>query len=61
VGFTFSDHGSIWLCIPNNAAALDHLREHTSDEAQWVGENLVVEPRYVAGLVMALQDSGFTL
>lgn len=59
--FTFENHGSIWLCRPQNDAAREHLEENVSEEAQWFGGALVVEPRYVEGLVGGLRDNGWSV
>lgn len=59
--FTFSNHGSVWLCTANNELALKHLRENVSEDAiWWAGDSVGVEPRYVPGLVEALQGAGFS-
>jgi hypothetical protein len=57
--FTFINHGSLWLVIPAGTAQRAHLAAHVSDEAQWLGGALAVEPRYVDGLASALTDDGF--
>lgn len=57
--FTFSNHGSIWLCLPKNKAADKHLHSHVSRESQWFGDALVVEPRFVRDLAERLDDAGF--
>jgi len=57
--FVFSDNGSLWLCRPTNQEARQHLEENVSDEAQWFGGALVVEPRYVEGLVEGLVENGY--
>ena len=57
--FLFEDHGSIWLVAANNPDALIHLQEHTDSEAQWWGQALVVEPRYVGELALRLREKGY--
>lgn len=57
--FEFTNHFSIWLCTPLNAAARAHLAAHLSPEAQWFAGGVAVEPRYVTTLVQRLQDDGF--
>jgi hypothetical protein len=59
--FLFANYGAIWLVEPQNAAALAHLTAHLSHEAQWFGRNLAVEPRYVEGLAMGLQEEGYVV
>jgi hypothetical protein len=59
--FLIENHGSTFLFDPQNTSAENHLREHVSEEAQWFGGALVVEPRYVAGLAKALRANGFEI
>ena len=56
--FRIENHGSIFLFDPQNAQSEDHLRGNVSEEAQWFGGALVVEPRYAADLAEALQAEG---
>ena len=58
--FIFNNLGSICLVCPMNAAAREHLAANVSDEAQWWGDELAVEPRYVESLAEALEDAGFS-
>ena len=57
--FILENHGSIWLVRPQSEPAREHLAENVSDEAQWFGDALVVEPRYVEGLVNGLRNNGW--
>lgn len=57
--FEVTGHGSIWLVQPLNDAAGDHLRDNVSDEAQYFGDRLVVEHRYIGSLVEALAGNGY--
>lgn len=59
IDYTFENHGSIWLCRPRTTRALKHLRREVSSEATWFGPALVVEPRYLDGLVDGLRDNGW--
>lgn len=59
--YTFENHLSIWLVRSNNILALEHLQSSVSDEAQWMGEALAVEPRYVEGLAQNLFRDGFNV
>lgn len=59
--FRIENHGSIFLFDPLNTAAEEHLRENVSEQAQWFGGSLVVEPRYIADLAAALQAEGFRI
>jgi hypothetical protein len=59
--FRFTNHGSVWLAEPLNEEATRHLLDNVSEEAQWHGTALAVEPRYVAGLIHGLQWAGFNV
>ena len=57
--FSVEDHGSIVLVRPLTGDVHDWLVEHTDDEAQWFGNALVVEPRYVEPLVLGMLEEGW--
>lgn len=57
--FYIENHGSIVLVRPLTADVDAWLHENTSEEAQWFGHALVVEPRYLEGLVEGLVAEGF--
>lgn len=57
--FRFENHGTLWLVRPQNAPAREHLEENVSEEAQWFGGALVVEPRYAEDLAFALVNTGW--
>jgi hypothetical protein len=57
--FSFSNHGSIWICTAHNDAAWKHLHANLGDEAQRWGRGVAVEPRYVEGLAEALRNNGW--
>ena len=58
--YTFANHLSLWMVTANTRAAHKHLAASVSDEAQWLGHSLAVEPRYVRDLAAGLQADGFT-
>lgn len=59
--FSFSNHGSVWLCTCHNEQARAHLAANVQEGAIWWRRDaLGVEARYVPDLVEALQDAGFT-
>jgi hypothetical protein len=60
-GFTFHNHGSIWLCQPDTDEAYQHLSENVAIDAQWWGRCVVVEPRYVTSFAASLAAAGFTV
>lgn len=53
------NHGSLWLIRPLTPEATEWLNENLSEEAQWFGNAVAVEPRYVPGLVERLRAEGF--
>ena len=54
-------HGSIVLLHLHTDAARDWVRDNVSDEAQYFGAALVVEPRFVAHLVEGMIASGLVI
>lgn len=59
--FLISGGGTVYLCIPMNSDAAAHLQMNVSDDAQWVGDSLVVEHRYIVDLILGLQEEGFSV
>jgi hypothetical protein len=57
--FDVENHGSIVLVRPLTPDVTNWLVDHTADDAQWFGNALVVEPRYVEALVEGLIAEGF--
>jgi hypothetical protein len=53
-------HGSLVLLRPENAAARDHLEDNVQAGAVWISHCLVVEVRYLQGLIEDLIEAGFT-
>jgi hypothetical protein len=58
--FTLTDCGSLMLLAPEHPEARRHLTERVELTALWFGNALVVEPRYVPGLLDGLAGEGFT-
>jgi hypothetical protein len=61
--FRVECHGSIWLFHPLTAQARAHLVEvsDAAPEIQFWGTAMVVETRYVDGVVSALSQNGFNV
>jgi hypothetical protein len=55
---TVDNHGSIVLFHLHTDAARAWVSEHVSDEAQFFGGALVVEPRYVENLIEGMTSDG---
>lgn len=58
--FSLIDHGTIVFLMPRTPEGAEHLRSGAFDGAQVWGPAIVIEPRYVATLVAALEADGFT-
>jgi hypothetical protein len=52
------NHGSIWLLRPLDGAAREWLNETAPSDAQFFGDALVIEPRYVPGVIEAFTSAG---
>ena len=50
---------SLFLVRPTHGSALDFLQERVGDDAQWLGNALAVEHRYIASLVAQLREEGW--
>ncbi len=59
-GFVASREGGLALVTPLTEAAGTWLRGHASLDATWVGDAVVVEPRYFPDLADAIIAAGFT-
>lgn len=55
------NHGSLVLFRPMSDAAREWMQNHTSNEAQWFGGALVVEPRYAFEFAEALMENGYVV
>jgi hypothetical protein len=51
-------HGSLWLVRPLTKAATAWLQENVAGDAQYFGNALAVEPRYIDDLVEGISGSG---
>jgi hypothetical protein len=55
------NHGTIYLVRPATKAATKWIAENVQDDAQFIGNNLAVEPRYLGGLVEGMSEDGLKL
>ena len=51
--------GTVYLLRPLNISAAENLKEHTNEEAQFFGNALAVEHRYIDDLVAQLREEGW--
>ena len=59
--FTLEDHGSIVLVRPLSDHFAQWLHKSAPEDAQFFGNALAVEPRYVEGFLEAAADAGWQL
>ena len=55
------NHGSLCILTPLTPEAVDWIGEHTSDETQYFGRGIVVEPRYIADIVNGMIEDGLVV
>lgn len=55
------NHGSLFLVRLLTSNAKDWINEHVSEEAQFFGWALVVEPRYIEDLIESMQGDGLVV
>ena len=58
VDFSVENHGSIFLLRPITPSAFEWVREHIPDDAQYFGNAVVVEHRYIEDIVDGIQNDG---
>lgn len=56
--FILECHGSIFLLRPHTLAANSWIEEHLPDDRVTFGAAVVVEPRYIASIVLAALADG---
>lgn len=59
--FRCENHGSLFLLRPLTRSAHSWIEEHVPSDAQWFGNALVIEHRYVWTILVGIQDSGLTV
>lgn len=59
--FTVQNEGSIFLLHPLTPAANAWIEEHIPEDAQYFGNAVVVEHRYIADIVGGIQRDGLTV
>lgn len=53
--------GSLYMLQPLNATAKEFLYARLGDEAQFLGEAVAVEHRYISDIVANLREEGFVV
>ena len=55
------NEGSIFLLRPVSDAGLEWISEHIPEDAQFFGNAVVVEHRYIGAIVQGAQDDGLVV
>lgn len=58
VDFTIENHGSLFCIRPRNPEAVKWLRDTCPEDAQFLGNGMAVEPRYLDGVLNAIDEAG---
>ena len=61
VDFYVENHGSVFLLRPVTPAADSWVNEHIPEDAQYFGNAVVVEHRYIADIVQGIQNDGLAV
>ena len=61
VDILVENHFSLFLLRPVSDVGKDWLASHVAEDAQWFGNALVVEYRYVPDIVQGAIDDGLVL
>ncbi len=61
IDLAIENHGSIYLVRPMSKAGREWIKSTSPDDAQFMGDAMAVEPRYVAGVVQAASDAGLNV
>lgn len=59
--FTLENHGSIVLLKPNKRASAKWLTDTAPEDAQFFGNALAIEPRYVSNVIEAARADRFNI
>jgi hypothetical protein len=57
--FFFINYGNLVTVEPRNPEAEEWLHDTCPEDAQFYGTGMIVEPRYVVGVVQAMEDDGW--
>jgi hypothetical protein len=56
-----ANHGSIFLVTPHSTEAKAWIDENVSEDAQFLGNRLAVEHRFIDNLVEGMRGDGLTV
>lgn len=58
--FSISDHGSIYILVPNSIQAIAWCEDHMPNDAQIWFNGYVIEHRFIQDIINNLVEGGFT-
>jgi hypothetical protein len=56
--FRCENHGSVFLLIPITQSALTWIEENLPSDAQWFGNGVAVEHRFIWAILEGIQNDG---
>ena len=59
--YSIENHGSIFLVFPQNEDAKENLINNVSNEVQFLGDAMAVEPRFITHLVEIFNNEGWRI
>jgi hypothetical protein len=59
--FLCENHGSIFLLRPLSQPAQSWINENISSDAQWFGNGVVIEHRYIWAILEGIQNDGLAV
>jgi hypothetical protein len=59
--FRCENHGSLFLLFPFSQSAQSWVEEHLPTHAQWFGNAVVIEHRYIWAILDAIQKDGLAV
>ena len=61
VDFLCENHGSVFLLRPLSQPAQSWIEENLPSDAQWFGNGVVVEHRYIWAILEGIQNDGLAV
>lgn len=59
--FRCENHGSLFLLFPLTESAQSWVEEHLPSDAQWFGNAVVVEHRFIWAILQGIQKDGLVV
>jgi hypothetical protein len=59
--FRCENHGSLFLLFPLSHSAQSWIEEHLPSDAQWFGNAVAIEHRYIWAILEGIQNDGLAV